>query len=197
MLYLQPKPVVFDLDDFCEHYMLADSWKLLLELKLIYPKLKVTMFTIPLLCDENWLNMVAHKYPWIEMHYHGSSHEDPDEWLGKTEIEMPYPKFFYRGFKAPWWRMDQTTATALDQAGFIISACRGWFDIQASRVYRYNEGCQRVKGIWYENKGYHSVHSHVQHQKTHDGMPDTGVFETITNAFYKNYKFLFVSEITI
>lgn len=189
------KPIVFDLDDFSEEIMTDDLWHFLLELKRIYPKFKVTMFTVPLLCSEGWLKWVKKEYDWIEMHYHGSNHIDRDEWFDKTEIEFPYGDFFYRGFKAPWWRMNQKTADVLNEKGFLISASKNYFDVNGDRVYRFNLGQERIGGIWYENSKFHSFHSHVQEQRTKVGLPD--VFNKAINSFYNKSEFLFISELNL
>ena len=107
---------------------------------------------------------------------------------------MPYPEYFYRGFTAPWWRMDQTTATTLDKYGYLISTCQGWFDIKARRVYRFNTGTKRFRSIWHENQYHHSIHCHVQSQELKDGLPDGEVFEIISTTFPRKSKFLFISE---
>mgnify|MGYP001213016571 CR=1 FL=1 len=195
MIRYETKPVVFNLDDFCEEIMTAESWKILLELKRRYHKLKITMFTIPFLCTEEWLRMVKKTYPWIEMHYHGSNHSDRDEWLARTEWDAPYSSYFFRGFKAPWWRLGQPSADMLDKKGFVISACRGYFDVNASRVYHFNIGNKHIHKVWYEREAFHSVHSHVQHQKTYDGLPDGDLLDQLLSAFPKNSRFLFISEL--
>lgn len=190
MLFLEEtKPVVFDLDDFCEEIMTEVLWGLLFGLKQRHPKLKVTLFTIPLKCSERWLR--EHKLDWMELHYHGSDHEDRDEWMGKTQIDFPYEGLFYKGFKAPWFRMDQITADALSSQGYMISTRRGKFDVNAKRVYRYNEGKPIIEDVWYEQEKFHAIHSHVQHQKRGDGLPD--IIDKI--VFPKNADFLFVSEV--
>lgn len=195
MLFYRSKPVIFDLDDFCEELMTAERWSFLFELKRAVPELRVTMFTIPGKCSTGWLENIAKNYDWIEMQYHGSQHEDRDEWFGREDFNFPHPDLFARGFKAPWWRMDQVTANALDREGYIISACKGYFDVSGSRVYRFNEGIRRIPTVWFESADYHSVHSHIQEQKAGDGLPQ--IFDQVLSALVFAKRFLFVSELFV
>ena len=168
-------------------------WNKLFYLKDHYPHLKITMFTIPLRCSEQWLAMIQEKYDWIEMHYHGSNHRDRKEWFNKTEVEFPYERYFYRGFKSPWWMMDQITANVLNKKGFLISAMKGYYDVNADRIYHFNLGQEKMRSVWYENSEFHTFHSHVQEQKNKDGLPD--IFEAAMSAFPRKSKFLFISEV--
>lgn len=196
MLLYQTKPIVLDLDDFCEEIMTNELWGLIHLLKKQYPKLKITMFTIPLLCSEAWLTMVQTQYPWIEMHYHGSDHKNPTEWLEiSNSLNLPHPQYFHKGFKAPWWRLGQTTAELLRNEGYLISSRLGQRDIEG-RAYRFNVGTQHMRDVWYENDLHHAVHSHVQHQKLKDGLPDGNVLDSLCGAFPKNSDFWFVSELS-
>lgn len=192
------KPIIFNLDDFSEQIMTPSLWKNIHELKRIIPDLKITMFTVPLLCSEDWLKNIKKNYKWIEMHYHGSNHIDRNEWFKKTEINLPFEDkdYFYKGFKAPWWRMDQQTANVLDNKGFLISACAMNFDVTGRKVYRFNIGTEIMYNTAYENSNFNSLHSHVQHQGGNDGLPDA--FDKIANILYKWNKknhFIFVSEL--
>lgn len=185
-------PVIFDLDDFCEDIMTRELWDNLLLLKRAYPRLKITMFTIPMRCSKAWVSHVKSTYPWLELHYHGSTHLDRDEWFDKTEFDFPYQDQFVKGFKAPWWRMNQTTATALDQKGFMISTWLGQYNVSAERVYRFNDGEMILQDVWYRGR-YEMFHSHVQSQKSKDGLPD--ILDIALKAFPRYSNFAFVSEI--
>ena len=188
MIDYQVKPVVFNLDDFCEEIMKPRFWKLIFRLKDRYPNFKVTMFTIPLRCSEEWLAMVQ-TYPW-------SDHRDRHEWMGKTDIDLPFQPYFYKGFKAPWWRMSQETADAFNREGYLLSTCRGYHDVTGPRVYRFNEGHPHIPMVWYERDDYYTVHSHVQPmKKSKDGLPDGTIHSRLMKAFPKNTPFLFISEV--
>jgi hypothetical protein len=188
-----PKPVVFNLDDFYEVIMNEGLWDNILALKHVYPKFKVTMFTCPLLCSEHWLQMIKAQYPWIEMHYHGTRHADPNEWYNRETINLPYGQYFFKGFKAPWYRMDQKTADLLMRQGYLISTGNG--DICGRNVYRFNIGIERIPDVWYENDHYHCFNSHVQHQDTLDGLPD--ILSKAVQAFDPDSDFLFISEVDL
>lgn len=187
------KPVVLNLDDFSEAIMTPSLWSNILRLRRRYLQLKITMFTVPLQCSRLWLEQIRDNFPWLELQYHGDDHIDRDAWLSREDVTLPYSDLFYRGFKAPWWRLDQTTADRLSQAGFLLSTKAGYYDVQGPRVYRYNLGVERRKQIWYERPEFYSVHAHVQSQRLCDGLPD-GILEWLLTAFPPAQEFLFVSE---
>ena len=187
------KPVVFDLDDFCEEIMNPKLWNRIFRLKYKCPNLKITMFTVPLKCSEKWLSEVKDKYPWIEMHYHGLSHEDKNEWFGKTNLELPYSEYFFKGFKAPWWRMDQKTADWFNERDYVISGMKGCFQVAGPKLYFFNEGQRLLTENVAYLSSYRTIHSHVQHQKLGDGLPD--IFEKINALLNKDDEFLFISEL--
>lgn len=189
---LLERSVVFDLDDFCEEIMTKELWDNLFLLKNTYPNLKITMFTIPMLCSKRWLQYVRSSHPWLELHYHGSDHQNRQEWFDKTDFNFPYPDYFVKGFKAPWWKMNQITADAMNKQQFILSTRLGRYNIQADRTYRFNDGSEVFPDVWYRAQ-YEMFHSHVQPQKTHDGLPD--ILDLTLKAFPRRSRFLFVSEI--
>lgn len=193
MLKHKKIPIIFNLDDFSEEIMTSDLWKNILELKKTKPKLKITMFTTPLLCSEKWLNMIKTNYQWMELHYHGSDHKNPDEWFEKLTFDFPFGEYFYKGFKAPWWRMDQKTANVFNMKKFTLSTMNNHFDVQGEKVYRFNLGKELIHNVAYQNKQYVSLNSHVQPQKGKDGLPD--IFDQIVKLIEKHNKFLFISEL--
>jgi len=186
------KPVVFNLDDFCESIMTAELWAYVFRLKDKCPSLKITMFTVPYLCSRKWLRRVKKHYPWIEMHYHGSWHQDRNEWFGRTTVRLPYAEYFFKGFKAPWWRMDQVTADWFNARGYVVSSKRGRFCVSGPKVYLFDTGRRLMKGVAYESS-YRSIHSHVQRQRDRKGLPD--IFDEISSLLRDDDEFLFVSEL--
>jgi len=185
------KPIIFNLDDFSEEMMTQELWKNILEFKKLYQNFKVTMFTVPLLCSRSWLETIQ-KLDWIQMHYHGSDHKDKNEWFNKTEINLPFPDLFYKGFKAPWWRMDQKTANFFISREFVISTSRHSPPIIGPKIYQFDKGLEIIPNVWYENR-FTTIHSHVQHQKGNDGLPD--ILDKLINKFNRNRPFLFISDL--
>lgn len=187
------KPIVFDLDDFCEEIMKPEFWGLLFTLRDIYPRLKITMFTVPLKCSESWLRRVTEDYDWLELHYHGSDHEDRHEWLNKIHVDFPFGEFFYKGFKAPWWRMGQRTADVFNDKGFVLSSMAGYFDVNGPKIYRFNSGREIIPSVQYEGSRYCTMHSHVQPMKMGDGLPQ--IFDKVAHAYPRDSEFVFISEL--
>jgi hypothetical protein len=183
--------IIFSLDDFSEEKMTKTRWKYILNLKNRFPELKITMYTVPLLCSEDWLKWIKNTYPWIELHYHGSDHKNKDEWLGKTFFSPSCPDVFFRGFKAPWYRMNQKTANWFNDNNYIISSKKNKFDIHAKKVYRFNDGKEILKNICYDCGKNRSINSHVQ-SIFNIGLPD--VFDKIIKLI-NSKNFLFVSQL--
>jgi hypothetical protein len=134
---------------------------------------------------------VKEKYAWLELHYHGTDHKDRNEWFNKKFFDLPYEKYFFRGFKAPWWRMDQQTANLFSISGYTLSVKKNYFNVKGRSVYIFDEGRCIIPDVAYENKNFIGVHSHVQEQKNKDGLPD--MFDKIINLL-DNDRFLFISE---
>lgn len=123
--------VVLDLDDFAQNpsnNCLAD----LMDLKLKYPKFKVTLFAIPYFQSKDnseFYKWVLEKFgDWIELAIHGWKHETPaecKEWNYNTAFRLlkraDEMGCFVKGFKAPGWQISRETYKALDDLGFWIA----------------------------------------------------------------------------
>jgi hypothetical protein len=122
--------VVLDLDDFAQepgNNCLAD----LMDLKIKYPKLKVTLFAIPYYQGKDnspFFHMVKEKFgDWIEMAIHGWKHEPVEckEWNHHTAYRLAKKSYdmgcFVKGFKAPGWQISRETYQALHELGFWIA----------------------------------------------------------------------------
>jgi len=132
----------------------------------------------------------------MELHYHGSYHRDRDEWMHKfdeSQVVLENSDLFFRGFKAPWYMMEQRAADYFNEKGFLVSARQGRYDVCLQRSYRFNEGREVFGDICYENGVYRSVNSHVQPMKQKLGLPD--IFDSIVALTKGNYRFLYVSEL--
>ena len=86
---IQPplKDTIFDLDDLCDRGWdgRGSRCELLLELKLQFPELKVTLFAIPGLSSLTFLSELA-KENWIELAVHGWTHQPNTECEGWSEL---------------------------------------------------------------------------------------------------------------
>jgi len=171
--------------------MTSELWGYLFEIKKAIPNIKITMFAIPSLSSKSWIKNIKKKYGWMELHYHGSDHKNKDEWFNKTSINLPYSEFFYPGFKAPWWRIDQITADTLNLKKFIISINRE-YSVEADKIYQFDLGQEIIPGVCYIYK-WKSIHSHIQKQKQKDGLPD--IFDDILKELKSCKTFFFISEL--
>jgi len=195
--------LIIDLDDFSEEHMGDKEWKDLLFLKSKYPDLKVNMFTIPARCSWNWLQHIKDNYDWIEMYYHGITHSREESFT--EEIDPLFPgvildQFFQRGFKAPWWKMNQDHADILNNLGFITATNRK-NTLIGDRIYQYDKGSELLSDRFYSyfpGIGQYSWHGHVQSQKycnqsTPNGIGD--VLDLFQKHIPKTTMFDFVSDV--
>jgi hypothetical protein len=114
---------ILDLDDHPD----GDCLPRLLELKKILPKLKLTLFAIPIKMTKEKLEEIE-QYDWIQLAVHGFEHEGNYEfaYLNKEGAEVlittGYDSLHYvKGFKAPGWQISQGTMEALKEMGFWVA----------------------------------------------------------------------------
>jgi len=127
---------VFDLDDW---YFQWDRNALseLFYLKTLYPRLKVTLFTVPNHPDSpfhdmfRFVELMRPHQEWIQLACHGWHHKTPIEaqkWtkrqtkdaLNKWEMFGDIP-FIQRGFKAPGWQISDATYRVLLHRGYWVA----------------------------------------------------------------------------
>lgn len=123
--------VVLNLDDFAQNpanNCIAD----LMDLKIKYPKLKVTLFAIPFFQGHDnspFFHMIKEKFgDWIELAIHGWKHENSMEcahWNHHTAYRLLFKAYemgcFVKGFKAPGWQISREAYQALDELGFWVA----------------------------------------------------------------------------
>ena len=132
------KTISLDLDDFS---ILNNRMDLLMQLKESYPKLKVSLFTIPYdfayetlpegqILRDKTLAMIKTQLDWIELIPHGLVHfpkefEKCDYKTMKLKvfpaIEEAFKKDclpYVKGFKAPYWLWNEEVVRALDEEGW-------------------------------------------------------------------------------
>ena len=147
--------VVFTLDDFHETNHRLD---LLLKLKEDYPKMKVTLFTIPSKCSVKWLKDLKEKYgDWMQFAVHGWFHDVsnrehqpelyPEECKNWTKEDAhKYLQMaenmgvFVNGFKAPGWGTSQGTYEALAERGYWIMEHKDHERYEDIKLPRYTTG---------------------------------------------------------
>jgi len=114
---------IVDFDDFQQN---SNGLHLLYQIKAETPEFKATLFTIPALCSENFLNLVR-KLDWLDLCPHGWTHmtsteckewsyEESKQYLGKIK---PYK--FSRVFKAPGWQISDGMYRALLEEGYTVA----------------------------------------------------------------------------
>lgn len=119
--------MVFDWDD---HHPGNDAMPRLELLKQLRPDFKATLFTIPALSPDEWVD--AHP-DWVELVPHGWLHGDPPSdggeckfWTDRTarafiRLIGTRSTRWARGFKAPGWQISDATYRALADAGWWIA----------------------------------------------------------------------------
>jgi hypothetical protein len=202
---VKTQSIYVDFDDFCEEYMTPERWRLLQELRRIYPDFKVTMFTIPGKSSALWLRQVKKEHAWIEMAVHGTTHEDPSEWLASGEEALQRFRQVYdgeiyaRGFKAPGWKLSKGAYNALRQAGFWVATNRtnAFAKPNDPLNYKYDDGDEVLPGVHYRHPFFDAWHGHVQTQRPcraplRNGLEE--VFDLISKAWHPQSRFHFISE---
>jgi hypothetical protein len=123
--------VVMDLDDLAQNPG-NNCINFLMDLKIKYPKFKVTLFAIPYYQDKDnsqFFHMIKNAFgDWIDLAIHGWNHATPTEcqhWTydeAKDKIIRAYAMgCFSKVFKAPGWQISRDTYKVLDELGFIVA----------------------------------------------------------------------------
>ena len=203
---IKTQRVYVDLDDFCEEYMNKERWALLHELRAIYPKFKVTMFTIPAKSSLPWRRWVKKEYPWIEMAVHGTQHEDREEWMTSAEdaarkIERVFnPETYTKGFKAPWWRLSREGYMGLRDRGFWVATNKTNPFVRSADPlnFTYDAGDEIIPDVHYRLAYFDTWHGHVQTQRDYGAPVPNGledIFDRIAQAWHPQSEFGFISEL--
>lgn len=79
---------------------------------------EVTLFTIPMLCTEEWLKEIS-KLSWVTLAMHGWHHDESEE------VELKNFKWwsdmgFAKIYKGPNWKLPGKTSENLKEAGFSL-----------------------------------------------------------------------------
>jgi len=205
------KTICLDFDDFS---VLNNRMDLLLRLRESYPKLKVSLFTIP--CDyvyegdlnasllrKDTLAMIKENLDWIELIPHGLLHT-PREFekctyetmkLSMEAIDEQFKKDglpYVKGFKAPYWLWNEDVVRALNDSGWWGAIDRkGMLYGKAvpDRYYRYTHGIDE----WFSESNLHvlKLHGHITNAS------ENGIERCFTNLFRMptDAEFNFASEL--
>lgn len=179
------KTIVLDFDDY--------SWirsrpDLLRELKEHYPKLKVSMFTIPFdVAAENTrlrlqrdvgIRFTKENADWIQIIPHGLLHT-PQEFLhcdkdtmrlALKAIDDTFKKDgieYVKGFKAPYWLWNQDVVDVLDEEGWFGGVDPNQPDMLRTRVYyEYSDSIDTE--FWKVDKELYKLHGHMSLPSTNN-----------------------------
>ena len=136
--------------------MTSKEWKILKELKDIYPQLKITMFTIPEQCSKEWLQ-TANAIKWIRMAVHGTDHK-----YKKSQIPNGKLEYFNDWYKAPKWKLTKEEFDKLHELGYKVATNK---TNPFKGEYVYDDGKEIIKDIHYQlPNGLYTWHGHVQSQ---------------------------------
>lgn len=179
---------VFDWDDHCPG---NDAMPWMRWLKEINPAFKATLFTIPALSPDDWVE--AHPN-WVELVPHGWEHGDPPADGGECKtwtfdvmdalidtIEDDWSPRWVRGFKAPGWQIS-------DECYAALAASRWWVADQ------HLEDSRRPASLptyFYEDGGH--WHGHVQ-DVCGNGIQET--WGALVEKVKRTTDFQFASEAT-
>jgi len=195
---------VFDLDDF---YFQHDRNALseLFYLKTLYPKMKVTLFTVPNHADSpfkemrRFIELVRPHSSWIQLACHGWTHDTPieaKEWdedktrevLDGWESLRAFDRdpLVRRGFKAPGWQISEATYRVLVERDYWVAD------------HTYNEE-RRPTSL----KSYTLAHPWCFHGHTWDLPNDNPTYQNGIRQLFQVHKlpwdqstnFHFVSEV--
>ena len=148
---------VFDFDD---HHPGNDAMPWMHRLKEINPAFKATLFTIPALSPDDWVD--AHP-DWVELVPHGWEHGDPPSDGGECkdwtfddtralilDIEDDMSPRWTRGFKAPGWQISDECYSTLGEYHWWV----------ADQHLEDNRRPATLLTYFYEDDG--NWHGHVQ-----------------------------------
>jgi len=116
--------IYLDLDDFCEP---NQDWDLLEHIKRGVPGFKVTLFSIPAYCSQEFIVRMQ-AVPWIDLVPHGWLHQTSRECENWSYERMRaaishYERlgFTTKGWKAPGWQVSDGCYQALLDCGWWIA----------------------------------------------------------------------------
>jgi len=189
------KPIIFDLDDYCNEYNILPSLEFL---KTKLPNLKVNLFTIPHRTTFNLLKKTADT-GWIQMIPHGFKHKTNYECSelskrqSKGKLNKINTQFFVNGFKAPGWQISIGMMEALKERDHWLAV--QWSD---DRMFGDPNGPFQpavISGLRHyalnEQQNYEVIHGHCQ-EVCGNGLES--LWQQLTNLS-KQQKFEFINDV--
>jgi len=198
-----------DFDDFS---VLNNRLDLLLRLKESYPKLKVSLFTIPYdilfekdvagrLLRAKTLEEIKKHVDWLEFIPHGLTHfqdefkkctyDTMNNYIFKAIDEM-FKKdglTYVKGFKAPYWLWNEDVVRALDEKGWWGAIDKNQDMLKTKKIYTYTHS---IDEPFSEAIGVDVIklHGHITPSRN-------GIERCLGNLFKmdSNAEFKFVSEL--
>jgi len=200
--------ICLDFDDFS---VLNNRMDLLLRLRESYPKLKVSLFTIPYdfvyegdlsagLMRKDTLAMIKENLDWLEIIPHGLLHTQKEfekctydtMKLSMKAIDEQFKKDglpYVKGFKAPYWLWNEEVVKALDDSGWWGAIDRKGSLAMPKKYYRYTHSISE----WFSesNLPVLKLHGHIT------GASDNGIERCFANLFRMpaDAEFKFASEL--
>jgi hypothetical protein len=197
--------------DFDDWSVLNNRMDLLLRLKESYPRLKVSMFTIPFdyvyegdlsasLLRKDTLAMIKKNLDWIEIIPHGLIHTNREfekctyetMKLSMKAIDEQFKKDglpYVKGFKAPYWLWNEEVVRALDDSGWWGAIDRKGYTAIPKKYYRYTHGIDE----WFSesNLPVLKLHGHIT------AASNNGIERCFANLFRMptDTEFKFASEL--
>lgn len=195
MTYKVPKKplenVVLDLDDFVQNPA-NNCLDFLMDLKLRYPKFKVTLFGIPFYKDRyqyDFFEMVNKAFgDWIQIGIHGWKHNSVKE-CEKWNYDTAYQRIkvardigcFVPVFKAPGWNYSNPTYKVCNKLDVIVCT-----KLDTDKVNKYYS----LEHPW-------CVHGHTWNLNNPDKSTNNGIEQIIERGvpWNKDTKFHFITEL--
>ena len=163
---------ITDLDDFCVENSEAG---LLMTLHKIMPEFKVTLFTIPGLCSQSFIDTWKAK-SWVDLVPHGWHHSTSREcehWTYEESIEYLEkiePMGMTKGFKAPGWLISNGMYRALLERGYWV----------ADQAYNNDRRPKDLPVYLLEGGGTEvKIHGHIGHRGGHNNNEIRLIIEVI------------------
>jgi len=204
------KTICLDFDDFS---VLNNRMDLLLRLRESYPRLKVSLFTIPYdfvyegdlsasLMRKDTLDMIKKNLDWMEIIPHGLLHTQREfekctydtMKLSMKAIDEQFKKDglpYVKGFKAPYWLWNEDVVRALNDSGWwgAIDRKGAWGELVPERYYKYTHGIDE----WFSESNLSTLrlHGHIT------AASENGIEKCFTNLFRMptDAEFKFASEL--
>lgn len=201
------KHIVLDFDDFS--YM-NNRFDLLYKLKEHFPKIKISMFTIPFdpgleigvqtrIFKEKAIKVLRDNLDWIQIIPHGLTHmENEFKFADKTSTRLSLKAIdeiftkdkikYEKGFKAPFWLWNQDVVDVLNEEGWW-GAIDPRIPMPKTKKY-YSYDFLTNEPFWLSEKELLKLHGHIDGKSGNDieqsfislmKMPNDAKFHFVTD----------------